>query len=387
MNTLGSKEREFLLNLSLKDELPKNNEGLNTSLITDFIIDSRIEYHLLTIGDEKLLKKILGDDLFKKIKLENFKKAIPTLKNIDMSIKIAKKLNNSGIKYTFLKGINCQNIGDRFIRPSRDIDLLIDKDDIPKSVTIFKKLGFRFINHEFFSKDMITSFNGKYDLPVMKTTDGINLEIHYKIIRDQQSTSCSFSKLLLEKNTQLLIGNHKLPTLSNEYLIIHLIYHGTKKGSFDVGLSTFIDIRRIQKRGPVNWDEVRSLSKKFGFEYYSKLIEATLDENQNNEISNEDIEDFKYLFTLPILNSKFFEIDQKKSFLSKLSEIHSTIFVKKEVVLRDFEVKDRIFLFLFYLRRWFRQSGLLLRQIVQLIANKTEIKKKFELIKKFSARN
>ena len=69
MNTLGSKEREFLLNLSLKDELPKNNEGLNTSLITDFIIDSKIEYHLLTIGDEKLLKKILGDDLFKKIKL------------------------------------------------------------------------------------------------------------------------------------------------------------------------------------------------------------------------------------------------------------------------------------------------------------------------------
>ena len=130
MRAFNKKEREFLLDLAIKDELPKNNEGLNKSLITDFIIKSRIEYHLLKIGDEKKLKKILGPFHLEKIKLENFKKTIPTLKNIDMSVKISKKLNNSDIKYTFLKGINCQNLSEKFIRPSRDIDLLIDIKDI-----------------------------------------------------------------------------------------------------------------------------------------------------------------------------------------------------------------------------------------------------------------
>ena len=106
-----------------------------------------------------------------------------------MSVKISKKLNNSDIKYTFLKGINCQNLSEKFIRPSRDIDLLIDIKDIPRSINIIEELGFSFINHRPFSENMITSLKGKYDLPVMQTKDGITLEIHYKIIRNQKSIS------------------------------------------------------------------------------------------------------------------------------------------------------------------------------------------------------
>ena len=78
-----------------------------------------------------------------------------------------------------------------------------------------------------------------------------------------------------------------MPILSNEHLIVHLIYHGTQKGSFDVGLSTFIDIRRIQKRNLINWNEINSISQELGFGYYSKLMQATLEVKQNNEISKE----------------------------------------------------------------------------------------------------
>ena len=387
MRAFNKKEREFLLDLAIKDELPKNNEGLDKSLITDFIIKSRIEYHLLKIGDEKKLKKILGPFHLEKIKLENFKKTIPTLKNIDMSVKISKKLNNSDIKYTFLKGINCQNLSEKFIRPSRDIDLLIDIKDIPRSINIIEELGFSFINHRPFSENMITSLKGKYDLPVMQTKDGITLEIHYKIIRNQKSISCSFSQLLLKNQNKLFIGDNILPILSNEHLIVHLIYHGTQKGSFDVGLSTFIDIQRIQKRNLINWNEINSISQELGFGYYSKLMQATLEVKQNNEISKEDVESFKYLFTLPIINTKFFEIYEKKSFTSRLNEIFSSIFVKKEIILREFEVKYHKFIYIYYLRRWYRQLKLLLSEIFQIHGKQNQIRKKFKLIKRFAARN
>ena len=50
-----------------------------------------------------------------KNELENFKKTIPTLKNIEMNIKIAKAFSKYGISYVFLKGINCQKINNKYI--------------------------------------------------------------------------------------------------------------------------------------------------------------------------------------------------------------------------------------------------------------------------------
>ena len=72
MRAFNKKEREFLLDLAIKDELPKNNEGLDKSLITDFIIKSRIEYHLLKIGDEKKLKKDFRTLSFRKNQIRKF---------------------------------------------------------------------------------------------------------------------------------------------------------------------------------------------------------------------------------------------------------------------------------------------------------------------------
>ena len=116
-------------------------------------------------------------------------------------------------------------------------------------------------------------------------------------------------------------------------------------------------------------------------------MQATLEVKQNNEISKEDVESFKYLFTLPIINTKFFEIYEKKSFTSRLNEIFSSIFVKKEIILREFEVKYHKFIYIYYLRRWYRQLKLLLSEIFQIMANKNQIRKKFKLIKRFAARN
>ena len=159
--------------------------------------------------------------------------------------KIFKRLNDNDIKFMPLKGTQLILFYDFDVsfRPIRDLDLLVLESDIPKVVEILYELGFFFKKFKKFSKDYRYFVNrNKYDIEPMFNENGVCIEIHYKI---QYDNICSITEEFWKNSTQESFGEYSLLKLSEEHLLLHILYHSISKQGIDVGIQALFDFYKL----------------------------------------------------------------------------------------------------------------------------------------------
>ena len=234
----------------------------------------RSEYFLKTSG---LIEKFTEQ---KKKDLEKFidSRKINSLRIFSEFIKVAQALNSNLIKFIPLKGLhlNLEIYKNLAFRNIRDIDLLVKQESLISYLECMFEIGYRFKNSDIKPKDFKYS-SYHYDIPVLINEHGIHVETHLEVINDK------FNQLIFEKSYKKKYSdNLRFDFMSNENLIIHLIYHATIKNGFDNGLVSIFDVMTILKRNkidlPLLMNSAESLGLKKNICYFLSIINYRFDD-------------------------------------------------------------------------------------------------------------
>ena len=126
-------EKDFIYSLIFEDhekfsEITSNNL-LNLERMHLIISFNRLEHLFLDKFNSTFKKNKLPINFFEQIEKSYIKKAIPTLKIIEKIFLLSNKLQESNLEHVFLKGISLYDEKKNYLRPMRDIDILINSKD------------------------------------------------------------------------------------------------------------------------------------------------------------------------------------------------------------------------------------------------------------------
>lgn len=264
-------------------------------------------FHYLVLSKEKF--NFLKDVSFYE---DEYKKhTIQTILVLSEAKRIKKLLNKND--YIFLKGVHLISnfYKDASKRPTRDLDILVHEDHIDEVANILINNGYRF--RSFLNEDkVLSSKNYTYDLPPLVSNHGIRIELHHSI--ENSIGKCRFTYNFLKNKT-----NENF--LSTEDLILHLIYHATKKQGPDVGLAFLSDILIIFKsKLDIDLEYLYKHSDVYGIKKEMFLAFKAIDKNiyvprlreflekYNFSIDNDLIEKFEVILIFNTLNSLDYSI-------------------------------------------------------------------------------
>ncbi|MDH2363756.1 nucleotidyltransferase domain-containing protein [Priestia megaterium] len=180
---------------------------------------------------------------------------------------INRLFNNNHIKVLFLKGPIIANdlYGDISLRTSKDLDLLIAKEDLDKANEILLQMGYTrektstILNEKKWRKHHVIYFHPK------KKTE---IEIHWRL-HPQPSNEPNF-KELWERKRESSFNFSSIYFLGEEDLFLFLVVHGARHGWFR--LRWLKDIDQIM-RHDIDLQKLKILIKKY---QYSHLVGQAL---------------------------------------------------------------------------------------------------------------
>ncbi len=332
--------------------------------LLEYIEKSRLEGRFLSfLNSSGLIQGIDSNNLvFGKIKKQAKENSIRALILLDKSIQISSKLEKRRINHVFLKGLNPLFTGKKFSeRTIRDIDLLVSPTEINEVSESLQEIGFNFLN-KFQSKKGIRIYpeNSKYNFRMINS-DGILLELHYRILINSQETQCKLSRKILNLGSN---SPQKILPDMKDLLLLHLIYHGTTKNYFDVGPSFIFDISFLLNEHIFDLRKISALSESLGLgKEFEIIIDLLRSKNKDLFICNNEFQTpidilnlSEEVMLLEPLNKKIIQATLSKGFISKITHFRDLLFVSKYEVLQEFQLSERNkFLAFFYFLRWIRQ--------------------------------
>ena len=224
------------------------NKEINRGTNNDFDLDLLTKIYKHGKSEQRLINNITKYKItFNKTRLDDLRyvsasRTLKTLNILNSFYKIIQKLNNQDLLYVPLKGLQllCFHKCDPSLRPIRDIDLLVRKEDLKKIILILHEAGFYFKNNKNISAN--SSYNmpiNKYDLEPLYNVDGVCIELHIKIFKNK---NCLLTDYLLKNILNVQMNNLAIPKINMESLAMHLIYHASSKQGFDVGVQGLFDL-------------------------------------------------------------------------------------------------------------------------------------------------
>lgn len=356
MLILKESEKDFIYSL-IFEEHEKFSEIISSNLLNfermqTIINFNRLEHLFLDKFNSTFKKNNLPINFIEQIEKNYIKKAVPTLKIIEKIFLLSNKLQESNLEHVFLKGISLYDEKKNYLRPMRDIDILINSKDASHVVDLAKSLNFEFKNETIKELDSFINNSSFYDLPLMTDDNGVFLEIHFRITTDNE-------KCLLKENifkTKRLIEMHgnNLYVPSPSGLFTHLVYHASKKGNFNVGPTVLVDL--LQLIDKVDKNEVLEISELLELRKITELFFELIESFKcKNLILSKDAEKLKEVLIFPSLNSKITEILTQISFLKMLSKSKDRIFVSKTHLQREFNINKSLPINFYYFKRWIIQ--------------------------------
>ena len=157
---------------------------------------------------------------------------------------------NDSFKVIILKGMQTKSLyRNKSERFCRDIDLLVEEENVIDFANILLQNGFEFINEV----NIVSSFNKKFShqLPPMRSkSTGLFIEIHHRVTKTPQSSKIAY---LLIEPFQILITYHflkgtRIKAFDYDLLFIHCCYHLISHHFFSSGIFSLIDLKLLSEK-------------------------------------------------------------------------------------------------------------------------------------------
>ena len=328
-----------------------SNSSVDLEKVVSIISSNRIEHFVLNKINSKFKINELSANFFDQLEICYLKKTIPTLRIIEKIFLLSDKLQKNNLDHVFLKGIALYNHKKKYMRSMRDIDILVNPKDLIRVVSLAKSLDFKFKNINFEQSDSFITSSLFYDLPPMVDSSGVVLEIHFRITTG--NTICPLKENIFKSKRLIKVHGKNVFIPCPNSLFNHLVYHASKKGNFDVGLSALVDL--IQLYEEIDKNNVLRISESIELRKITELFFELIDFRKNKKIIlSENAEKLKEILILPSINSKITEILVQDSFLKMFKKIKNTLFVSKTHLQKEFGINKNLPMFFYLLKRWKR---------------------------------
>jgi len=255
-----SSEDLFLQNL-LRGSPPEDLEQIDQVAL--FRLFRR--HRLLPLAGE--ITHHLGKD-----KREGWEKAIQTV-NIRSLVQLSSlsqiilSFSQEGIKAIPLKGpvLAHQLYGDVNQRYSRDLDLLVDAEEIYRAIDIARDLGYEpaVPNRTLSEKEWTHYFRYQYDVGLYNSEQGIFLELHTRLLYPDMFT-IEEEQLLTTHLRNTSFGGLDLKTMDPESTLLYLVIHGAHHLYFR--LFWLRDVAEAMRRWELDHAEILLKAKKLRIE-------------------------------------------------------------------------------------------------------------------------
>ena len=309
-------------------------------------------------------------------------------------------LQGSGIQALALKGAHLADsvYKNRALRPMGDIDLLIRRRDLERSVSVLGKIGFN-PSKKFFIDDEISVHR---DIPALHNREGIVLEIHWNLM-DPDSPVTIMPEELWERAEHKNVDSMDLLVLSPEDLLIHVCIHASLHHRFASGLLHLCDIAEILSNygTALDWGKIYSIAKKWNATrslYLSLLLtknllgagvpEAVLDQCKPDQTDPKLIEWSKELVIEGWLNEvpmtcNIPKIVGPRTLAERYRNFMGILFPSKKVLATKYAVRsDSPLLYYYYL---VRPRDILVRYastLLKLMSREKNVTKIYSLVSK-----
>lgn len=188
-------------------------------------------------------------------------------------------LQQVGIPAAGLKGIYLlENVyPDIGARSMNDIDILVKKQDLPKSLAVMHELGYK--PTSYFSLDD-ENVDTKH-VPPMEKTGGAIVELHWTLLEEDEPFTID-AEALWQRTLPARIANVDALALGLEDLILHLCLHLTYQHYLNLGLRGLMDIALVihKFRPEIDWQKLVQIAKSWEAERVTaltlKLVETQL---------------------------------------------------------------------------------------------------------------
>lgn len=272
----------FSLDVLFKNLSLINLNSEKASRIEKLVISNKLESYFIEMFQHSIEIKTKFHKIFKYRSLRSMHSLIV----IADAKKLISKFNERSISFIPLKGIVMINKYYKNInnRPIRDIDILVEAESIKCALTTLHELGFK--SDIEVDTDLNNEHLLRYHLPTLKNSNGVSVDIHIRI-EDEINSNKIFTKSLLDNKVNKRLFDERVFLPNPEHLILHSIYHATKKQAYSDGCIFLMDIIKVFENNKVCEENLISISKKFGIfielkfsinvihEYYDKKIIIT----------------------------------------------------------------------------------------------------------------
>lgn len=206
---------------------------------------------------------LVPDFVLKALQQECGKNALKAITMTGEMVRMIRCFAEKGIKSLVLKGapLALKLYGDVALRPSHDIDILVDPEDIEGAGKILEKEGYKKIYQDvsLTPRQQKAHLARCHHFSYFNAERKICLELHWKI----NAIDLKFHTLSRSITSQMEIAGYPIAVFKDEELFMYLMVHGARHMWFR--LRWLCDIERFMHlENGLDWDKVIFLAKHSG---------------------------------------------------------------------------------------------------------------------------
>lgn len=173
---------------------------------------------------------------------------------------LCEALKDTGVRTLLLKGpiLATQLYGDLAHRTSKDLDILVDADDVERVERVLVQLGYELQDERILGNWKKTSHHLSYE----HKKHSAQIEVHWRL-NPHYNKSFSFD-LLWERRNDVMLSHQIYHYLGNEDLLNYLADHGARHGWFR--LRWLMDIARLLPM--INSNDLKAHFERYGGQQY-----------------------------------------------------------------------------------------------------------------------
>lgn len=157
------------------------------------------------------------------------KNQLNQLKKAAEVVRLARLLDTQLIRYLMLKGpvLSQQLYGNRMLKTSVDLDMLVDARDLPVLLRLLPQAGYVLteVNYKLTDNQLRYQVQHFHHLGFYHPQLGISLELHWQLVSNKYLLPLKFETLYAERE-KVWLANYPIDTLGDAHNALFLAVHG-----------------------------------------------------------------------------------------------------------------------------------------------------------------